>query len=184
MRITAGSKRGATLLALTGTETRPTLDHVKEAVFSMMGRNLNDAKVLDLYAGSGAIGLECLSRGAAEAVFVDESAEAINIIKKNIEKLSFQKHTAVLALKDSDAIELLKKKGDSFQMIYLDPPFGKTDIDKTIKTLLASGLVADQGRVIIEESYDDRINLSIEGTELEKDKRYGRISIRILRRTI
>lgn len=184
MRITAGTKRGATLLALASMETRPTLDHVKEAVFSMIGRNLTDARVLDLYAGSGAIGLECLSRGAAEAVFVDDSLEAIKIIEKNIEKLNFKQCSTVLALKDFVAIEQLKRLGQKFQIIYLDPPFGKTAIERTVKKLLAEGLIAEQGRIIIEESFEERIELSIDGTVLEKDKRYGRISIRVLRRTI
>jgi len=142
LRITAGTKRGATLLALASTETRPTLDHVKEAVFSMLGRNLTGAKVLDLYAGSGAIGLECLSRGAADAVFVDDSIEAIKIIEKNIEKLNFQKQTTILNLKDSDALGLLKQKGHTFHVVYLDPPFGKTNIEGTIKKLMEVGLVA------------------------------------------
>jgi len=182
LRITGGTKRGATLLALEGNETRPTLDHIKEAVFSMLGSGLFDARVLDLYAGSGAIGLECLSRGAKEAVFVEESPQAAKIILKNIDKLHYEDSTVVLAVKDSDAIETLKRKGQCFELVYLDPPFGKTSIEGTLKKLLTSGLLSIGGCVIVEEAFEQRVPLVVEGMMLDKDKRYGRISIRILRR--
>ncbi len=184
MRITAGQKRGATLHGLESVETRPTLDHVKEAVFSMVGNEIVDATVLDLYAGSGAIGLESLSRGAKFAVFVDDNSDAIKIIHKNIEKLSYCQNTLVLSVKDNESIDTLSRKKMVFNMIYMDPPFGKTNIKQTLEKLLKTSLIAENGFVIIEEEHAARIVLDLQGLVLEKDKRYGRISIRVLRRVL
>ena len=122
MRIISGLKRGLKLKSLEGSDTRPTLDSVKEAIFSMLFDSVRDAKVLDLFAGSGALGLEALSRGAKEAVFVDANPKACSIIKANIESAKMENASAIVR---SDAMEYLKKtkaEKQKFDLIFLDPP--------------------------------------------------------------
>lgn len=182
VRITAGSKRGATLVTLSGDETRPTLDHVKEAVFSMLGTTIRQMDVLDLYAGSGAIGLECLSRGAKQVVFVESLPEAQGVIQKNRQKLQFESDTQLLKMEDKQALQIMKQKGMAFDLIYMDPPFGKTDILLTLNQLVEWNVLKDNGLIVLEESYESRLPMTLSNFQVLKDKRYGRISIRILRR--
>ena len=121
MRIISGKARGTKLYTLEGTNTRPTLDRVKESIFNIIQGNIENATVLDLFAGSGAIGLEMLSRGAKKAVLCDNSKEAVGIIKKNIEKTHSQEKAEIY---NSDFETCLEKiKNQKFDIIYLDPPY-------------------------------------------------------------
>lgn len=182
VRIIAGSKRGTVLHTLGGDETRPTLDHVKEAVFSMLGTSVRQMAVLDLYAGSGAIGLECLSRGAESVVFVESLLEAQGVIEKNRLKLQFESSSLLLRMQDKQALQYLRQQTKSFDLIYMDPPFGKTDILKTLNQLVEWHVLKKAGLVVLEEPYESRLALVLSDYEVVKDKRYGRISIRMLRR--
>ena len=125
MRIIAGTYASLRLETLKGQATRPTLDKVKEAVFSALGGMFDGGTMLDLYAGSGAIGLEAVSRGMNQAVLVDQSHAAAEIIRKNIALLGCQKQTRLLAMNDRKALSLLAKEGVQFDLVYLDPPYEK-----------------------------------------------------------
>ena len=119
MRVIAGEARGRRLEALPGTEiTRPTMDQVKEAMFSIVQFDLPGARVLDLYAGSGQLGIEALSRGAAEAVFVDRRPDAVRLVQENLALCGFTDRARV---KSGDALAYLKS-GEKFDLIFLDPP--------------------------------------------------------------
>ena len=118
MRIISGIARGSKLITLEGTETRPTLDRVKEPLFSIIQSYIKDARVLDLFAGSGALGLEALSRGAKNAVFCDVSEKAIHVIKQNIQKIKVEARTVVLEQSYAETLKQLAKSKEEFDIIF------------------------------------------------------------------
>ena len=133
MRIISGKARGTKLYTLEGLETRPTLDRVKESLFNIIQERIEDSIVLDLFSGSGAIGLEFISRGAEYAYLCDNSKYAIEIINKNIQKTHFEDKTKVLNKDFKNALQELKNK--KFDIIYLDPPY-KTNFIKESLNLI------------------------------------------------
>ena len=151
MRIIAGTAKGRTLKSLKGMTTRPTLDRVREAVFNILGAKINNASVLDLFAGTGAIGLEALSRGAACCFFNDKNRAACRIIRENLTKCTFAQTTFILMMEAIECISYLQKKGDnSFNIIYLDPPYKEDIYALLLKRLLEAQLLAEDGIVVIE----------------------------------
>ena len=150
MRIIAGSARGRQILAPKGQATRPTLDRVKESLFGILQFSLMDARVLDLYAGSGNLGLEALSRGAGYAVFNDHSRDCCEIIKKNIETLGFSDRALVLQTEALLAIERLTG-GAPFDLVFLDPPY-RAGAQQALEALFSKGLIAERGQVIVEHA--------------------------------
>lgn len=149
MRIIAGEKRSRKLLAPEGNDTRPTADRVKEALFSILLSRLPGARVLDLYAGSGALSLEALSRGASSAVLADQSQKACRIIQQNIDALDYGKQARLLKMSDSAALNLLEKEKTEFDLIFLDPPY-RMDMSGVCERLCESGLMAEEGIIVVE----------------------------------
>ena len=136
MRIITGSARGVNLLTLPGEATRPTAERTKEAVFSMIQFDIEGRKILDLFAGSGQLALEALSRGAASAVLCDKSKDAINIIKKNAEKTRLSDKCKIYS---SDAQTLICRLGDErFDIVFLDPPYALKTIPNVLSSLVAN----------------------------------------------
>lgn len=150
MRIIAGIARSVPLVTPRGEETRPTSDKVKETLFNMLQGYISDARVLDLFAGSGQIGLEALSRGAKEAVFVERSDEAVKCIKANIEKTKFTSQAGVMKMDISSAIRSLSAEKREFDLIFMDPPYGKNLEQPVILQLQEMKLLADDGLIMIE----------------------------------
>ena len=181
MRIISGKARGTKLYTLEGENTRPTLDRVKGSIFNIIQNEIEGAKILDLFAGSGAIGLEFLSRGAQKAVLCDNSKEAINIIKKNIEKTHMEQQVQILNDDFEECIE--KLKNEEFDIIYLDPPYATNYIYKAIEKITKLEIAQEQSLIIIETDDEQRIEKEIEKTETEiVDKRkYGRATIIFLK---
>ena len=177
MRIISGKARGTKLYTLEGENTRPTLDRVKESVFNIVQNKIEGAKVLDLFAGSGAIGLELLSRGAEKAVLCDKSKEAINVIKKNIEKTHMEKITEIFNIDFESCLDKLKK--EKFDIIYLDPPYATEYILKSLKKIIEAKIVDEESLIIIETDDEQRILREIENIDVKiVDKRkYGRATI-------
>ena len=132
MRIIAGEFSSRTIKTLKGTATRPTLDKVREAVFSSLGGFFDGGKMLDLYAGSGAVGIEALSRGMSFAYFVDKNYEAIRIIKENITALNLEDKTKVLSMLDTNALHYFTENHIKFDLVYLDPPYALQQNEKII----------------------------------------------------
>ncbi len=184
MRIISGSARGTKLVTLLGESTRPTLDRVKEPLFSIIQNQIVNATVLDLFSGSGALGIESLSRGAKTAVFCDKNKEAIEIISKNIEKTRLTESSIVINNDYIKCLEILKSKNMKFDLIFLDPPY-KTDFaTDALKRILELDLLAQNGIVIIETDEEERnieeikeININI-----DKIKKYGRVKLMFLSR--
>ena len=123
MRVIAGSAKGRRLFAPKGTETRPTSDRVKESLFNILGERVIGGAVLDLYAGSGALGIEALSRGAARAVFVDAEKAAIETIRRNVEGAGFSDRATIRRASAKTALRDLTADGERFDLIFLDPPY-------------------------------------------------------------
>ena len=155
MRIVSGLARGHALTAPAGSHTRPTADRVREAMFNILSGKIAQAKVLDLFAGSGALGLEALSRGADHCTFVDNDRKAMDVVCKNITALGMQKHTTCLNMDWRMAMKRLS--GEQFDLIFIDPPYAKGlygPVLQEIGTLLArDGLIVVESDVAEEPTY-------------------------------
>jgi len=172
MRIISGQFRGRKLKTLEGMNTRPTADRVKESLFNILNSKVYDSKVLDLFAGSGALGLEALSRGAESCVFVDSSKEAINIIKENIKLCKIEEKSKVI---NKDYLEVLKSTNEKFDIIFVDPPYSKGIEIRVLENV--KNILSDKGIVIIETDQTDITPEEINGLVKYDSRKYGRTII-------
>lgn len=170
LRIIAGIHRGRRIEAPEGRDTRPTLDRVRENLFNMLQGRCMDARVLDLFAGSGALGLEALSRGAEEAVLCDHDREAARIERKNIQALREEKRARVLTCDWSRAVSLLKGERARFDLIFLDPPYAMTDLREMTEVLLP--LLAEDGMMVLEHQAEARIRVT-DALEAVRSRSWG-----------
>ncbi len=173
MRVIAGKAKGKSLKAPEGIETRPTSDKTREAIFGSLQFEIFEARFLDLFAGSGAMGIEALSRGAEEAVFIDSSKAAIACIKDNLKTTGLN---GIVIMEDSfTALSRIKGK---FDFIFIDPPYKSGYYEKAIRIICERGLLNDGGKLILE--HDGGLDTSmIECIETVKDKKYGKAHVRI-----
>ena len=176
MRVITGSRRGKKLKTLDTLDTRPTTDMVKEAVFSAIQFDVPGSQVLDLFAGSGQMGIEALSRDASHCVFVDSNPAAVAVIKENITDCKFNKESRVLNM---DSLEYLKVAKGQFDIVILDPPYGFGTIEKVLPEL-------DKhlsGRAIVICEHEKELELGDEFGRLKKHKRYkyGKIAVTIFK---
>ena len=180
MRITAGKFRSRKLISPEGESTRPTQDQVKEAVFSHLGGMFDQGAVLDLFAGSGAIGFEALSRGMKEAVLNDHDPSAVRAMRANKEKLGLGDEVTILNYDYNKALKLLSKKEKSFDLIYLDPPYALNAYDKAMRMIKEGNLLRENGILVAESAKDTEI--TAEGWDCYKEAKYGVALIRYYRR--
>jgi 16S rRNA (guanine(966)-N(2))-methyltransferase RsmD len=151
MRIISGKAKGVQLSALSGRRTRPILDRAKESMFSILGDFVPDSVVLDLFAGIGSLGIECLSRGANRCLFVDNSTNAIKVIKKNLQDANLLKRTVVLKINVFRLLDFIKNKNIKFDLILVAPPYKLLDIDCGDRKRIFSLLEAFVSKQIINE---------------------------------
>jgi 16S rRNA (guanine(966)-N(2))-methyltransferase RsmD len=184
MRIISGAARGTKLNTLDGTSTRPTLDRVKEPLFSILQNNLQDAMVLDLFSGSGALGLEAISRGSKFAVLCDKNIEAIKVINSNVSKTRFENNTKIINMDFMKCLQELAKEKIQFDLIFLDPPYDSEYASQATKEILNQKLLLPNGIIIIEtddlrreENLLDNLNINI----IDKRK-YGKVNLVFLSR--
>lgn len=159
MRIITGKLRGMQLFSPKNMDVRPTADRVKESVFNILGPNFTQATVLDLFAGSGNLGLESWSRGATQIVFADISNESLALLKKNIAKA---KITSGIKIVKGDALKLIKKfflAGEKFDYIFCDPPYNKGLVAMLLQALSQDDILKTQGLLIIEHSKEEAVDL-------------------------
>lgn len=180
MRIISGSARGTRLYTLEGDATRPTLDRVKEALFSIIQNYIPDAHILDLFAGSGALSLEALSRGAAKAVLCDNSRKAISIIKQNVDKTKFNDKTELLNLDYEKALEKCKEQNIKFDIIFLDPPYKKNLLVNSVEKIFEYDLLQQKGIIIAET--DEEINIECIKADVYDIRQYGRVKLMFIKR--
>ena len=174
MRVIAGEARGHKLFAPDGLHTRPTADRVKEALFSVLAPDIRGCAFLDLYSGSGAIGIEALSRGAAWAVFVDEDHHSAACIQKNLEKTRMGHLGQVMTTPVSYTIASLARQKASFDIIFMDPPYGGDHIEETLKSLAQTPILREGGLVIAETAADQAVTFASRyGFHLIKEKQYN-----------
>ena len=173
MRVIAGSARRLLLKTVEGMETRPTTDRIKETLFNMLQNDLYGARFLDLFAGSGAIGIEALSRGAKEAVFVDKGDGQISCIRENLKITRLEEKALVMSSDVTEAVQRLDRAGKSFDFIFMDPPYNHQLEKQVLEALQGSDLVDDYTVIITEASLQtDFSYLDSLGYQMKKYKKY------------
>lgn len=178
MRIISGKARGTKLYTLEGIQTRPTLDRVKESFFNIINDKIQDAIVLDMFSGSGAIGLEFLSRGAKQVIACDNSKKAFEIILKNIEKTKLT-NIQVINKDYKKALEDIQKQSYKFDIIYIDPPY-KTDYAiHVIQQILEKDLLNKDGIAVIETDNEEEIVTKLKNIDIQiyDIRKYGRVKL-------
>ncbi len=172
MRVIAGLARNTPLCTVPGLDTRPTTDRIKETLFNICQPYLADCRFLDLFAGSGAIGIEALSRGASQAVFVEQSPKASACIRKNLQAAKLEKSAQVLVMNVQSSLERLKDQ-EPFDFIFLDPPYGKGLEHQVFCFLSHSGLVKEDTWIILETKLGEPLEYTEEyGFSLLRIKKY------------
>lgn len=178
MRVIAGTAKGRRLIAPEGIDTRPVTSKIKEALFSIWQMEIADAKFLDLFAGSGSIGIEAMSRGAEKVVFVEKDWRAVNVIKQNLSICKFKEGCQVYRDDVFRRIERLKEDGDTFDIIYLDPPFTVDEIFLPVLEALSRGeILADEGVIAIRTKKKKEMPDAIGVLKKFKEKTYGLSSV-------
>ncbi len=174
MRVISGSARGTKLVSIGSADIRPTLDRVKESFFNQVGPGLEGIAFLDLFAGSGSIGIEALSRGADLVVFVEPAAKAQHIIMQNLEKCKMTNDNQTL-LKSSAlaSLKTLKDRKLDFNLVYLDPPFADGLYEPTLRELSSSGILRPDAVVVVEHFHKTVLRKNYDKLELYKDRRLG-----------
>lgn len=181
MRIISGKYAKRNLFTLKSMATRPTSDKVKESLFNSMGQFFNGGRVLDLYAGSGALGIEAVSRGYDEAVLVDVSGAAVQIIKKNVALTKEPDRFQVIKTSDFRALKTLASQGQKFDLVFLDPPYAKEKIVKVMTMLLKDDLLNEQAWVVAETDQHDELP-EVAGYTMVKNHHLGRTKVKIYER--
>ena len=181
MRVISGKCRGTHLMAPEGMETRPTTDRIKETLFNMIAFDLPECEFLDLFSGSGAIGIESLSRGAKQAVFVDQGEKALSCIHGNLEKTRLTSCAEVLACSAEAAIRLLGEKKRTFDIIFMDPPYALEGIDALINRIAEYDLLKEDGYIILERSTKSIVNLP-RNLVLWKEKKYKTTTLSFIKK--
>lgn len=178
MRVITGSARGRRLKELQGMDTRPTTDKVKESVFSVIQFDIEGRRVLDLFAGTGQLGIEALSRGADSAVFVDSRREAVQLIRENLALCQLEDKAQV---RMGDALAYLKS-GEKFDLIFLDPPYAATLLDEALKGIMAFDICRPHGIIVAESAADKVLPPVLPPYRLHREYRYGKIKVTVYHR--
>lgn len=176
MRIITGTAKGQKLFSGKKTDTRPTQDRVKEAIFNMLGSFVIECRGLDLFAGFGGLGLEALSRGAKHFTFVEHNKANCKIIKKNINLCGFKDRSKVI--KD-DVNNFLEKNNEKWDLIFMDPPYEKENILSILNSILKNEIIAEKGIIVVEHSKRQQISCP-DRLNVIKERTYGDSGIHIL----
>ena len=177
MRIIAGKARGRKLLPPTTMETRPTLDRVKESMFSIIQNYIPESVVVDVFSGTGSLGLEAASRGAKEVYLVDKSNTTFPLLKQNVENLKFQDFCFPINSDSYDALKMLSNKGKVFDIIFIDPPYCKEMIPKAIEIIKESNLLKRNGIIVTKIDSIEEIYEGYKDIKLLKSKKYGNTTV-------
>ncbi|MDW7651048.1 MAG: 16S rRNA (guanine(966)-N(2))-methyltransferase RsmD [Bacillota bacterium] len=179
MRVIAGSARGRQLKTRKGRETRPTADRIKESLFGILATRITGCRFLDVFAGNGGIGIEALSRGVDKCVFIEKNNHCVKIIKDNLMSAGFTEQSTVIASDAAVALSMLQKKTESFDVIFLDPPYHSPELAPALQ-IIARGLLTSDGLVIVEHHSrdtswrDDAIWIAV------REKKYGDTTLTFL----
>ncbi|MED3624345.1 16S rRNA (guanine(966)-N(2))-methyltransferase RsmD [Neobacillus thermocopriae] len=179
MRVVSGSCKGRSLKAVPGNTTRPTTDKVKEAIFNIIGPYFDGGIGLDLFAGSGGLGIESLSRGVDKVIFIDRDPKAVQIIHQNIKACNFAEKTEVYRNDAERAIKALSKRNIRFDYVFLDPPYKKQQLVNLMEKLDMNNLVKDCGIIVCEHSFEVELPQTVGRFIQKKHEKYGIIAVTI-----
>ena len=179
MRIITGTAKGARLETLEGDATRPTAERTKQAIFNMLQFDIEGRKVLDLFAGTGQLGIECLSRGAESAVFVDRRKDAVALIKENLKTTELSHKAKVVS---GDSMEYLKGVREKFDIIFLDPPYAEELLETAIAHIARFDILAPHGIMAAEHPVGKDLPALAPPYRVQRTYRYGKIALTLYRR--
>ena len=179
MRVITGNARGVALKTPDGLHTRPTADRVKEALFSIIQFDIPGAKVLDLFGGTGQLGIEALSRNAASAVFVDEREDACKLIKENLKRTRLEQSARVVR---SDYLSFLNSCREKFDIILLDPPYAEIFLENSLKRITEIDILQSGGIIVCERPLEKELSWSFPGYSRSKDYKYGKTLLTLYRK--
>ena len=179
MRVITGSARGVQLKTPEGMKTRPTTDRVKEAMFSIIHFDIPGAKVLDLFGGTGQLGIEALSRGAASATFVDQSDAACRLIKENLRRTKFENVGKVVR---GDYLEYLSRCREQYDIILLDPPYAEVFLENALKRITEIDILRTGGIIVAERPVGKELPWDFEGYTRSRDYKYGSVLLTLYRK--
>lgn len=177
MRVISGKARGLKLNTPKNQDVRPTTDRVKESLFNIINFDIMDSKVLDLFAGTGSLGIECLSRGASKCVFVDKSKESMAIVKSNIKKARVENESITMNIDFKSAILSLGNKGEKFNIIFMDPPYYKNMFEDALSMVDQNNLLEEDGVIVVEHDTKDSFPENIGRLYKSRDKKYGKTTL-------
>lgn len=180
MRVITGKARGVQLKTPEGMLTRPTADRVKEALFSIINFDIPGAKVLDLFGGTGQLGIEALSRGAASAVFVDAREESCRLIRENLKRTKLEGEGKVVR---ADYLDYLSRCREQFDIILLDPPYAEVFLENALKRITEIDILQTDGIIVAERPLGKELPWDFEGYTRSKDYKYGKTLLTIYRKT-
>lgn len=179
MRVITGKARGVQLKTPEGMQTRPTIDRVKEALFSIINFDIPGAAVLDLFGGTGQLGIEALSRGAKSAVFVDASDTACRLIRENLKRTKLEQDGKVVRC---DYLEFLRRTKEKFDIIFLDPPYAEVFLETALNRITEIDILQSGGIIIAERPLGKDLPWEFEGYARSKDYKYGNVLLTIYRK--
>ncbi len=179
MRVISGKARGVSLKTPSGNATRPTTDRVKEALFSIIQFDIPGAKVLDLFGGTGQLGIEALSRGAASAVFVDEKEDACRLIRENLKRARLDESANVIR---ADYEIFLKNCKESYDIILLDPPYAEVFLENSLKMITEIDILQSGGIIVTERPFGKDLLWDFPGYSRSKDYKYASTVLTIFRK--
>ena len=179
MRVITGTARGVQLKTPDGMQTRPTTDRVKEALFSIIQFEIPGANVLDLFGGTGQLGIEALSRGAKRATFVDAGEPACKLIKENLRRTKFEQQGRVVR---SDYLAYLKRCTEQFNIIFLDPPYAEVFLENALNRITEIDILQSGGIIVAERPLGKELPWEYEGYSRSKDYKYGKTLLTVYRK--
>jgi len=179
MRVITGTARGRRLKELQGMDTRPTTDKVKESIFSIIQFDIEGRRILDLFAGTGQLGIEALSRGAESATFVDCRRDAVKLIGENLKLCEMTEDARVVC---GDSLSFLSSTREKFDIVFLDPPYGKGLLEKALEQLAQFDILRQHGIIVCESSVEQELPEVAEPYVLHRTYRYGKIKLTIYHR--
>ena len=179
MRVITGSARGAKLKTLDGLATRPTSDRVKEAVFNIIQFDIEGRRVLDLFGGSGQMAIEALSRGASYGVLVDQSGEAVKVIRENLKKTKFDQKASVFQM---DYMRYLTTCREKFDIIFLDPPYAEKFLENALQKISEIDILSEGGIIVCERPREKEMPATVGDLICSRDYCYGKTAINLYTR--
>ncbi len=179
MRVITGTARGRKLKDLPGMDTRPTTDKVKESIFNIVQFDVEGRRVLDLFGGTGQLGIEALSRGAERCVFVDQSRQAAQVIRENTESTGFGERSRVV---QGDALAFLTSCREKFGLCFLDPPYASDLLEKALEKIAEIDIMAENGIIICESAAEKALPQLPAPYEMGREYRYGKIKLTLYHR--